>query len=87
MSTFVSMELRIKEVAKLQGMDLQTLSKKLGITYQALNARMVGNPSIKVLQEIADVLEVTVFEIIAADDKYSHFYDDKTSEWLGIRKK
>ncbi|MDM1294328.1 helix-turn-helix domain-containing protein [Sphingobacterium sp. N143] len=80
------MELRIKEVAKLQGMDLQTLSKRLGITYQALNARMVGNPSIKVLQEIADVLGVSVFEIIAADDNTYHSYDENKN-WKGIVKK
>lgn len=42
------MKLRVKEIAKSKGMDLQTLSKKLGITYQALNARMVGNPSISI---------------------------------------
>lgn len=80
------MELRIKEVAKDRGYDLKTLSKKLGITYQALNARMVGNPSAKVLQEIADVLDCSVIELIVADKDTAHFYDEK-KEWQGIRKK
>jgi len=80
------MELRIKEVAKLQGMDLQTLSKKLGITYQALNARMIGNPSAKVIQQIADALNVSVFELIASDKDTYHSYDEK-GNWMGIVKK
>ncbi len=81
------MNLRIKEVAKSKGYSLQELSKKLGITYQALNARMVGNPSIKVLSEISKALNCEIHELIETSGDYSHFYDDKTKEWLGIRKK
>lgn len=83
------MKLRVKEVAKAQGMSLQTLSTLLGdgITYQALNARLVGNPSLKVLQEIADVLKCSLIELLPAPEDYSHFYDSDTGEWLGIRKK
>ncbi len=80
------MNLRIKEVAKKKGFSLQELSKNLGITYQALNARMVGNPSIKVLKEISDVLTCDLHELIETSEGYSHFYDDKTGEWLGIRR-
>ncbi|WP_156307148.1 helix-turn-helix domain-containing protein [Sphingobacterium endophyticum] len=80
------MKLRIKEVAKAKGVDLQTLSKKLDITYQALNARMIGNPSMKVIQQIADVLEVSVFELIASDESTYHSYDEN-GNWMGIIKK
>ena len=80
------MKLRVKEVAKSKGYDLQTLSKKLGITYQALNARMIGNPSIKIIQEIADALNCSVFELIEPDNNFAHFYD-KDGVYLGIRKK
>ena len=80
------MNLRIKEVAKGRGYDLKTLAHKLGITYQALNARMVGNPSAKVIQEIADALDVSVFELIGADKNLAHFYDE-SGEWQGIRRK
>lgn len=80
------MEFRIKEVAKSKGMDLQTLSKKLGISYQALNARMVGNPSAKVIQEIADVLDCSVIELIVPDKNVAHFYDE-AGTWLGVRQK
>lgn len=81
------MKLRVKEVSKSRNIDLQTLSKRLGITYQALSARMTGNPSLKVVQGIADALDCSVFELIETDKDLSHFYDDKTGEWLGIRKK
>lgn len=55
---------RIKEVAKSKGVSLTDLAQKLGITYQALNARIVGNPSLKALIEIANVLQVDVRELI-----------------------
>lgn len=80
------MKLRIKEVAKAKGVDLQTLSKKLDITYQALNARMIGNPSMKVIQQIADALEVSVFELIASDEITYHSYDEN-GNWMGVFKK
>jgi transcriptional regulator with XRE-family HTH domain len=81
------MELRIKEVAKAKGEEMKTIAKKLGITYQALNARITGNPSKKVLQEIADVLGCSVIELIEPEKEYTHVYDPDTSEWLGVRKK
>ncbi|GJQ03618.1 helix-turn-helix domain-containing protein [Capnocytophaga canimorsus] len=55
---------RIKEVAKSKGVSLTELAQKLGITYQALNARIIGNPSLKALIEIANVLEVDVRDLI-----------------------
>lgn len=80
------MNLRIKEVAKGYGYDQKTLAKKLGISRQALNARLTGNPSMKIIQEIADVLNCSVFELIVADKDIAHFYD-VGGEWLGIRRK
>lgn len=79
------MKLRIKEVAKSKDIDLQTLSKKLGITYQALNARMVGNPSIKVLQEIAEILNCELVELLPVNPPFSHSYSPD-GEWKGISK-
>jgi transcriptional regulator with XRE-family HTH domain len=55
-------------------------------TYQALNARMNGNPSARVLQEIADVLGCSVLELIATDKNLAHFYDEN-GEWQGVRNK
>jgi len=56
--------LRIKEIAKEKGIALNDLANTLGITYQALNARIVGNPSLKVLIELANALDVDVRELI-----------------------
>lgn len=80
------MKLRVKEVAKNKGIDLATLSKKLGITYQALNARMTGNPSLKVLQEIAEALDCPIFELLSPGRNFQHFYDEK-GVYNGILKK
>lgn len=56
--------LRIKEIAKEKGIALNDLANMLGITYQALNARITGNPSLKVLIELANVLDVDVRDLI-----------------------
>lgn len=56
--------LRIKEIAKEKGIALNDLANTLGITYQALNARITGNPSLKVLIELANALDVDVRELI-----------------------
>ena len=56
--------LRIKEIGKEKGIALNDLANTLGITYQALNARIVGNPSLKVLIELANALDVDVRELI-----------------------
>ena len=56
--------LRIKEIAKEKGIALNDLANALGITYQALNARITGNPSLKVLIELANALDVDVRELI-----------------------
>jgi hypothetical protein len=58
--------LRIKEIAKEKGIALNDLANALGITYQALNARITGNPSLKVLIELANALDVDVRELITA---------------------
>ena len=38
-------------------------------------------------EEIAKILNCPVQELLPAPEGYAHFYDDKTGEWLGIRKK
>ena len=46
---------------------------------------MVGNPSIKVLQEIADVLECELIELLEVNPPFSHSYSPE-GEWKGISK-
>lgn len=78
---------RIKEVCKIKGISFIELSQKLGLKqYQTLTSR-TKNPTLKSLQEIADVLECEVVELLPVGPEYSHFYDQLNNEWLGIRKK
>lgn len=56
--------LLIKEVAKSKGITLNDLANKLGITYQALNARITGNPTIKILLEISEALDCDVKDLL-----------------------
>ncbi len=60
--------LRVQEICKSQGITMQMLSKRMGITYQALYAAVSGNPTIGKLGEIAKALGVSVVELIE-DDK------------------
>lgn len=78
--------LRIKEVAKSKGFSLDDIAKALGITYSSL-FRRIDNPKLSTLEEIAQILNCPIQELLEAPEGYSHFYDDKTGEWLGIRKK
>ena len=45
--------LRVQEICKQQGISMQILAQRLGITYQALYAAVSGNPTIGKLNEIA----------------------------------
>lgn len=81
------MKLRIQDVLKRKGRDIQYVADKLGVTYNAVYLRISGNMRIDKLQEIAAVLETEPAELIELGSEFSHFYDDKTGEWLGIRKK
>lgn len=80
------MELRIKEVAKDKGYTLDDIAKRIGITYVALYGR-IKTAKLDTLKEITEILKCNIHELIEAGEGYAHFYDDKTGEYLGIRKK
>lgn len=81
------MKLRIEDVLKRKGKDIQYVADKLHVTYNAVYLRIKGNMRIDKLSEIAGALETETAELIELGSEFSHFYDDKTGEWLGIRKK
>ena len=47
----------------------------------------MDSPNGKSLEDFARILNCEVHELIETSKGYAHFYDDKTGEWLGIRKK
>ncbi len=83
------MKLLIKEVAKRKGFTMRQIAKKLNINYQTLTHYNIGfrTPTLGKLEEIAEVLNCEIHELVETSENYSHFYDDKTGGWLGIRKK
>ncbi|RLJ33872.1 DNA-binding Xre family transcriptional regulator [Chryseobacterium sp. 7] len=78
--------LRIKEVAKLKGYSLEDISSKLGISYVALYKKL-KTAKLDTLKEIAEILQCDIHELLEPGSQYAHFYDPKTEEWLGIRKR
>lgn len=59
------MELRVKEICKEKGLQMQELADKLGITRITLTRNISGNPTIGTLENIASALGVTVPELFA----------------------
>lgn len=59
------MELRVKELCKEKGIQMQELADKLGITRITLTRNISGNPTIGTLENIATALEVSVPELFA----------------------
>lgn len=57
------MALRIKEIIKEKGTSVNALAEKMGITRVGLSQHINGNPSVEVLERIADALEVDVTEL------------------------
>lgn len=78
--------LRINEILKLKGKSRKWLINQLGISYQALTSRE-NNPTHNSIIEISNALDCEIHELFNTSSDYSHFYDNNTGEWLGIRKK
>lgn len=57
------MSLRIKEVIKEKGLTVTLLAKKMGINRVGLSNHINGNPSVEIIQRIADALGVDIVEL------------------------
>lgn len=57
------MSLRIKEVIKEKRLTIQAVAEKMGINRVGLSNHINGNPSVEILQRIADALEVDIVEL------------------------
>ena len=58
-------KLRIKEILKLKGLTMIQLAEKLEINRVNLSSSINGNPTLKSLLKIAEILEVDVTELFA----------------------
>lgn len=79
----------IKEIGKKYGYKMKELSEKMNVSQMALSFWQTGKRDVGIskLKDIANAIGCEIHELIGTGDKYAHFYDDKTGEWLGIRKK
>ena len=57
--------MRIRDILKEQGITTKELAEKMGISQSALNQSISGNPSVKVLTNIADALNVPLWQLFA----------------------
>lgn len=57
------MDLRVKEIAKAKGMQMQQLADILGFTRTNLTAIINGNPTIGTLENIATALNVKITDL------------------------
>lgn len=60
--------MRIREIISKQGISTKDVADKLGITLSALNQNISGNPSVKVLNKIAEVLNVPIWELFVSPE-------------------
>ena len=64
METISTMRLRIKQVCKAKGLNMNELAKMLSINPVSLSSAINGNPTVGWLEKVADVLGVEVADLI-----------------------
>lgn len=61
--------MRIREIIKEQDITTKEIAEKIGISVSALNQNISGNPSVRVLEEIATALNVPVWQLFASPEE------------------
>ncbi|PWM11200.1 MAG: XRE family transcriptional regulator [Flavobacteriales bacterium] len=69
------MELRVKEICKVKGVQMQELADRLNISRVTLTRNINGNPTIDTLEKIAEGLNVDVIELFAKKSGFTAFID------------
>ena len=57
------MALRIKEICKEKQITMKEIAEKIGINHITLSQSLNGNPTLSRLQEVADIIGVSVPEL------------------------
>lgn len=60
---YMYMELRLKELCQLRGITQKELAGKLGVTEMTLSRASKGNTSMKLLEEIANCLNIEFVDL------------------------
>ena len=68
MCTFASMNNRIKEVIKQQGLTQKELAERLGMSRENL-ARIIASPSYATLEKLSAALQVPVWEFFTTKEE------------------
>lgn len=68
--------MRIREIIEEQGMTTKEVADRLGISLSALNQNISGNPSVKVLTRISEVLHVPMWQLFASPEEVQEKPED-----------
>lgn len=71
------MTLRVKEICKEKGLQMQELADKLGITRITLTRNISGNPTISTLKSIAAALNVEIVDLFERRGDFVAFVRDQ----------
>lgn len=58
--------MRIRDIIEQKGITTKEVADKLGISVSALNQSISGNPSVRVLENIATALDVPMWQLFAS---------------------
>lgn len=67
------MGLNIKKAIKENGLEVREVAKRMGITPTGLSQHINGNPSVEVLQRIADAIQCDISEL------FEQIHDDQAT--------
>lgn len=65
-------EIDLKKAIKAHGFTLEAVAQRMGITKSAMSQLVSGNPTLSKLQEIAQVLGVSVAELVRFEGNEQH---------------
>lgn len=65
------MELRVKELCKQKGITLKELAARMGVTDISLRQTLAGNPTLKTMKRVAEVLGVETYELLKDPAPYT----------------
>ena len=65
---------RIKDILKERGLTQNDLAVKMGTTQETVSRQINGNPTLKTLNEIANTLNVELWELFTTETDNSKIY-------------